>query len=782
MSTFVAAERRVEGDERRIVTAPAEGWTTLGLVALLSLTFAWSLDDAAWVLGRPGLTSFLPWAVLLGVGWGFLSAKAGWSRWLAHLLGAIFGVLIVGVIVGSVLVGEGWTPGTAFVATADSTVEAWFDLTRRGLAFTQQVGHFMLVLGLLGWATGQFAGYATFGHRRPLGATVLVGAALLVNMALTRHDQFAFLVVYSLAALILLIRMHAVEERATWLRHRIGDSGALAGLYLRGGTVFVGAAVIASLALSSSVSAAPLSGVWRGLDHRFADLGRQLERIFRSGGSGRLNVVDFGSSATITGAWQTDSTPILQIRVPDAGHYYWRAVAYDQFDGRTWSWSAPSASDVGGGTPVLGGSADDPTGLQARHPLTFSVTELDQSPDAIFAPDVPLSVSTPSRIELTGTGANGFFAGWTSDATSYDVTASVFIDGEIDPANGITANKLKVAGTDYRAALTARYLQVDPRAIGPATKQLLEAIRAKHPDARTPYEIARATTDYLLREGGFRYEADVRGQDCGGAGVVECFARYKAGYCEHFASTMAILLRMQGIPSRLAEGFLPGPQAADGTQLIRKSSAHAWVEVFFPGYGWYPFDPTGGGVGRDRPPVEGPVVEPLPSASPTRSFGPDETDPRRTFRPPGSGGATGGGSTGAAGGPGSAALAVVAVLLALGVGGLAFIAWQRGPRGPVEPDRVYRGVVGVARRFGFGPRPNQTVYEYTDALGDLLPEARPNLSVVARAKVEVAYGKRALGPERLGALRLAQRQLRVALFGLLFRRRHGWSIRRRTRP
>jgi hypothetical protein len=125
---------------------------------------------------------------------------------------------------------------------------------------------------------------------------------------------------------------------------------------------------------------------------------------------------------------------------------------------------------------------------------------------------------------------------------------------------------------------------------------------------------------------------------------------------------------------------------------------------------------------------------------------------------------------------------VVAVLLALGVGGLAFIAWQRGPRGPVEPDRVYRGVVGVARRLGFGPRPNQTVYEYTDALGDLLPEARPNLSVVARAKVEVAYGKRALGPERLGALRLAQRQLRLAMFGLLFRRRRGWSIRRRTRP
>ena len=104
------------------------------------------------------------------------------------------------------------------------------------------------------------------------------------------------------------------------------------------------------------------------------------------------------------------------------------------------------------------------------------------------------------------------------------------------------------------------------------------------------------------------------------------------------------------------------------------------------------------------------------------------------------------------------------------MGGLVFIAWQRGPRAPQEPDRVYGGVVGLARRFGFGPRPNQTVYEYAGGLADILPSARPDLHTVALAKVEVAYGRRTLEPARIDALRQAQRHLRVVLLGLIFQR------------
>lgn len=67
--------------------------------------------------------------------------------------------------------------------------------------------------------------------------------------------------------------------------------------------------------------------------------------------------------------------------------------------------------------------------------------------------------------------------------------------------------------------------------------------------------------------------------------------RGKRGYCEQFASAMAVLLRSVGIPSRVAVGFTPGER--EGNQrVITTEDAHAWVEAFFPGQGWVTFDPT----------------------------------------------------------------------------------------------------------------------------------------------------------------------------------------------
>jgi hypothetical protein len=251
---------------------------------------------------------------------------------------------------------------------------------------------------------------------------------------------------------------------------------------------------------------------------------------------------------------------------------------------------------------------------------------------------------------------------------------------------------------------------------------------------------------------------------------VECFALSKHGYCEHYASTMAILLRMQGVPARVAEGFLPSTPVG-GVETILKSASHAWVEVYFPGYGWVTFDPTGGGVGRDRPLPQGPHVTAVP-ATPRASAGAtnDDANPRRSGGPPSLDPNAGLGGT-TISGPGGGPLIVIGLLLAIVMGGLVFIAWQRGPRAASEPDAVWRGVVGLARRFGFAPRPSQTVFEYSRALGEIVPNARPDLQTVARAKVEVAYGRGQLDDDRLRSLRDAQRRLRVALLQLVLRRR-----------
>jgi hypothetical protein len=233
---------------------------------------------------------------------------------------------------------------------------------------------------------------------------------------------------------------------------------------------------------------------------------------------------------------------------------------------------------------------------------------------------------------------------------------------------------------------------------------------------------------------------------------------------------MAVLLREMHIPTRFVQGFLPGTlDKRTGVEKVSNQNAHAWVEVYFPGYGWQTFDPTGGGVALSEPlPSGAPVASARSSAQPSFASGDPRDGPDQPGRRSPSSSVVGSTTNG---GAGLGGFLIVSVLLLLIVGMLAFLAWRRGPRGPATPEGVYAGVGRLAGRFGFGPRPAQTAFEYTTALGDILPMVRPELHTVATAKVEAAYGRRALGEDRLRGLRDAERRLRVALLRLAFRRR-----------
>jgi hypothetical protein len=88
----------------------------------------------------------------------------------------------------------------------------------------------------------------------------------------------------------------------------------------------------------------------------------------------------------------------------------------------------------------------------------------------------------------------------------------------------------------------------------------------------------------------------------------------------------------------------------------------------------------------------------------------------------------------------------------------------------MHPDKAWGSLARLAARLGFGPRPSQTVYEYAGVLGDEVPAVRVEVTTLARAKVEVAYGNRDLGTDRLRRIAEAYHRLRLALIGLIVRR------------
>jgi hypothetical protein len=233
---------------------------------------------------------------------------------------------------------------------------------------------------------------------------------------------------------------------------------------------------------------------------------------------------------------------------------------------------------------------------------------------------------------------------------------------------------------------------------------------------------------------------------------------------------MAMMLRAaypdDPVPTRLVQGFLPGDRSGT-TETVLNKNAHAWVEVYFPGYGWIPFDPTGGNLAQLPAIPAGPAVVASPTPGASQADVPDPTrqlQGRDPDRP--TGGPSNSGST-----PGDRSMFVLlTVLLAAVVAVVAFAAWMRGPRGEVNPDNAWLALSRAASRFGFAPRPTQTVYEYASDLGDLVPVARQDLHTVAVAKVETYYARVRLGGARLQAVRDATRRLRISLLRLLVHR------------
>ncbi|HSK52029.1 MAG TPA: transglutaminaseTgpA domain-containing protein [Clostridia bacterium] len=754
---------------RRLRTGPAEGWTSPIFVTLLVLTAAWAIDDATWVLGRDQYTDFLALTVVWSVAVGFVGAKLGWGRWPTFIVGALLAAIVVPLYVGAVVAPNADWFGQ-YQATATSVVEAYRDLALRDRVVTQQFGHFLLVLGLFTWATGLFASYATFGHHRPLNAIILVGLVLVGNMSLTYNNQLNFLVVFSLAALFLLIRFHAFDEETEWIRRRIGDPASVSRIYLRGGSIFIAVAVVGSIVLTQTASSAPLAGALRGIGDSVVDWGRDLQRFLPTGGTNRGFGVSFGSTAPITGNWATDGSlaATIEFGQREEEPLYWRAVTYDTFDFNAWRKSEGPLIERGPGQELLAGTPEAVTAEGTRE-VIFKVFPDGFRDAAILSPKTPVTSDRGVRLDLVGEG--GYFG--TTERIgdgAYTIRARVPLTGDTVPG-GLTGNKLRVAGTDYPENVRAVYLEVPDGVIpeGGAAEALLARIIDEAGNPTNPYDLAVAMEAYLKSGRNFSYQTDVRTPACDNLSTVECFATIREGYCQYYATTMAMLLREAGVPTRLAQGFLPG--ARNGTtERLYFNGAHAWVEVYFPGYGWVDFDPTGGGVARNTPLPPG---EPVASAAPNSSAG-----PLPTLRRPGGEleedfGAEGDalGSTGRPGGVESAGpLIAVALLLLLIIGGFALLAWQRGPRGEINPDRAYSTLTRLAGRLGFGPRPTQTVYEYAGELGHVLPQSRPEIQTVADAKVEFAYGRRAFGSERIAALREAQRRLQLGLLRLVLRR------------
>lgn len=284
----------------------------------------------------------------------------------------------------------------------------------------------------------------------------------------------------------------------------------------------------------------------------------------------------------------------IQIDGDTVGRYdlHWRGVALAHFDG--YGWSNPRGQYI----------------LAKQSESTFAVPWLQNT----SLPGRSMQGQSREklihyRVLMEPIGTNVFFlAAWARSVSGeyrelaadnggavYDYDGQRAInryEADSDIAKPLPA-ELRTAGQNYPALILKEYMQLPP--VDARVPRLAAQITGS---ANNNYDRAAAIENYLRTRLGYTLQLpqhEVKDP------IANFLFERKQGHCEYFASAMAVMLRTIGIPSRVVNGFRSDEfNDITGNYVVRAKDAHAWVEAYFPGYGWQTFDPTPGG-GANNP-------------------------------------------------------------------------------------------------------------------------------------------------------------------------------------
>lgn len=294
--------------------------------------------------------------------------------------------------------------------------------------------------------------------------------------------------------------------------------------------------------------------------------GLARHRYHLSGFSNRVHLGDVGEL-------QLDSRTIMRVKPYRQEHLpeglKWRGMTLSRFDGRAWtaSFHGEELATKQGVVQV----ASDAERLRNGPAVLYRVDLSPVDSDALFIAGLPefLNVGVPKVYRMDGGAYRlGFIP---TDAIRYEVSSAIatpFAPGRV------WLNRWE----------RTQYLQLP--SLDPRIPELAERFMGKGDDLQR----ARALEYHLRHDFGYTLQLPkTEPKDP----LADFLFRRKQGHCEYFASSMAVMLRTQGIPSRVVNGFAGGAyNPVSDLYMIRASDAHSWVEAFIDGPGWMTFDPT----------------------------------------------------------------------------------------------------------------------------------------------------------------------------------------------
>lgn len=295
----------------------------------------------------------------------------------------------------------------------------------------------------------------------------------------------------------------------------------------------------------------------------------------------------YGESLDLRTRAELSHQLVLRVRSPEPS--LWRGQTFDTYDGSHWTLEEADlevhrrATD--GSTTIPRAPGERGTGREVTQ--TFYVEH--PLPNLLFHAHRAKEVYTPSSTVYADRAGSLRLPFTLQEDTIYSVVSEV-------PTAG--PDELRAAGSVEEIGESPG---LDPYRRIPSTlegrfERLAREITDPH---ETIHDKVRAVEAWLHENKEYRLDVP---PDPPGRDPVDVFVFERdAGFCEQIASTMALMLRAADVPARLVAGFGPGERNVfTGYWEVRNSDAHAWVEVYYPGTGWIPYDPTFGVPATDH--------------------------------------------------------------------------------------------------------------------------------------------------------------------------------------
>jgi hypothetical protein len=282
------------------------------------------------------------------------------------------------------------------------------------------------------------------------------------------------------------------------------------------------------------------------------------------------------------GEIQQSASVVMHIRIDgdDRGSFdlKWRGVALSHFDGRSWSNNRnerplfPRLDGLFVLPPRAGGHSSSP------RPIHYRVVMEPVGMNVFFLAATPESLEGNYGHVAIDDGGGVFNLDPEHPVNRYQATSDIA---------QTSASSLRRAGQAYPPEVLSSYLGLP--ALDSRIPELARKITAS---ADNDYDRAAALETYLRTHFGYSLQLS---RTVPHDPLANFLFERRQGHCEYFASSMAVMLRILGIPSRVVNGFRTGEfNDLTSQYVVRASNAHSWVEAYFPGHGWVAFDPTPG--------------------------------------------------------------------------------------------------------------------------------------------------------------------------------------------